>query len=148
VKSNCFAKLVPEILSPVIFGVVCVGGILALSGCMGSKGDFVPVEGTVTWKKQPLDHGVITFVSPGSRAATGDIENGVIKNVTTLKSGDGLHPGEYRVTIVSLDQSDKHKNDMAPPSLIPRKYADIATSELSAVIEQGSSNKKLTFNLE
>jgi hypothetical protein len=117
-----------------------------VAGC-GSGDDRVSITGQVTYKGQPLEHGSIVFVSPKSRQVTGEIERGEIVNVTTAEPNDGIAAGEYMVAITSRDRSEKYKDTMAPPSLIPMRYADPATSDLKATI-QPNENSPLKFDLE
>lgn len=119
---------------------------VALAGC-GTGDGLMPITGEVNYQGKPLEYGTVTFVSPRTRQATAEIADGKIVNVTTKKSNDGLAPGEYRVTITALDRSEKYRDTMVPPSLIPRKYADYSTSELTATIRAGEANE-LRFDLE
>ena len=104
------------------------------------------VTGHVTYQGKPLEQGSIAFVSPHSRQVTGEIKNGDILNVTTLHENDGIAAGEYSVAITSYDRSEKYKNTMVPPSLIPIRYADVSTSGLKANIRPNESNV-LQFDL-
>ncbi len=119
---------------------------ISTMGC-GPGDGLVPVTGEVTYQGEPLESGRVTFISPHSRQANGDIENGKIVNITTKKTNDGLAPGEYQVTITALDRSEKYRDTMVPPSLIPRKYADYQSSGLNATIQPGEPNE-VRFELE
>ena len=127
------------------FLIIALLAILC-EGCGGSN-SLIPVHGEVTYQGKPLEYGTINFVSPNSRLASGEIEEGKFVNVTTYQKNDGLAPGEYFVTISVLDRSEKYRNTMVPPSLIPRKYADFNTSGLTAIIERGKTNE-LRFELK
>jgi hypothetical protein len=104
-----------------------------VAGC-GSGSDLCSVTGQVTYQGKPLEQGSIVFVSPTSRQVTGEIASGEILKVTTTQTGDGIAAGEYLVAISSLDRSEKHRNSMSPPSLIPTRYSDATTSGLKATI--------------
>ena len=117
-----------------------------IAGCGSGTGLF-PVTGQVTYQGKPLEHGSIAFVSPKSRQVTGEIERGEIANVTTVHANDGIAAGEYMVAITSLDQSDKFKNSMAPPSIIPVRYSEVTTSNLKATILPNNDNV-LRFDLD
>ena len=67
--------------------------------------------------------------------------------MTTKKENDGLAPGKYQVAISAMDRSEKYRNTMVPPNLIPDKYADYTTSGQTATIESGKKNG-LRFKLE
>lgn len=116
------------------------------TGC-GSTNSLVSVTGKVTYQGKPLDHGSITFVSRTSRQATGEIERGEIVGVTTTAVNDGIAAGDYLVAITSHDRSEKYKNSMTAPSVIPLRYADIVTSGLKATIQPNHDNV-LQFDLE
>jgi hypothetical protein len=116
------------------------------NGCNSHKG-LVAVTGHVTYQGKPLEQGSIVFLSPHSRQVTGEIKNGEIVNVTTFHENDGIAAGEYEVAITSRDRSEKYKNNMAPPSLIPDRYADVSTSGLKAEI-QSSGKNVLQFELK
>jgi hypothetical protein len=117
-----------------------------VAGC-GSSDGLYSVTGRVTFRGQPLEHGSIVFVAPKSRQVTGEIERGEIVGVTTITTGDGIAAGEYMVAITSRDRSEKYKDSMAPPSIIPARYADVSTSRLSATI-QPNGNNALQFDLD
>ena len=118
----------------------------AVAGCGPSNGLY-SVTGQVTYQGKPLEHGSIVFISPKSRQVTADIEVGEILNVTTIAANDGIAPGEYMVAVTSRDRSEKYKDSMTPPSVIPVRYADVATSDLKATIEPNNNNV-LRFDLE
>jgi hypothetical protein len=70
-------------------------------GCGGDGlGTRYPVSGKVTYKGQPVQKGVISFVPEDKegRGATGQIENGSY-SLTTQTPGDGAFPGKYTVTV-------------------------------------------------
>jgi hypothetical protein len=120
--------------------------LLSLAGCSASDGLY-SVTGQVTYKGKPLEHGSIVFVSPKARQITGDIERGEIVRVSTIKEDDGIAAGEYMVGITSRDQSEKYKDSMTSPSIIPIRYADASTSGLKATIEPNNKNV-LRYELE
>ena len=113
-------------------------------GCGRAGPALGPVEGTVTYKGQPLEQGEIVFHPEKGRPAHGRIEDGRITQVTTLRSGDGATAGPNRVAIQSVQRSTDI--NVQSQSLIPRRYADPARSGLSAQIKQGETNE-LTFEL-
>ena len=117
-----------------------------VAGCGPSNGLY-SVTGQVTYQGKPLEHGSIVFISPKSRQVTADIQRGEILNVTTIAANDGIAPGEYMVAVTSRDRSEKYKDSMSPPSVIPIRYADVAASDLKATIEPNNNNV-LRFDLE
>jgi hypothetical protein len=123
--------------------IVC---LFLTSGC-GGKSDrpkLVPVQGTVSYKGQPLADGTIAFHPQKGRIGTGKIKNGKITDVTSYEPNDGLPVGPYRVAVQSLtnaaDMYAEHK------SLIPERYAEVDKSGLTAEIKDAKENV-LSFDL-
>jgi hypothetical protein len=65
-----------------------------------------------------------------------------------VEQGDGAVPGEYQVKITKVEvtttSADPPDEDVRPEterrSLIPERYGDFNTSELSATIAEGQPN--------
>jgi hypothetical protein len=68
-----------------------------MMGC-GDPDGRVPVEGTITLGGQPLDEGIIEFVSEGLR--TGSV---ISEGKYAIPKTHGLTPGSYKVKITSGD---------------------------------------------
>ncbi|MDC0934950.1 hypothetical protein OAS39_01595 [Pirellulales bacterium] len=122
-----------------------LAALLVAGGC--SESSLPQVTGTVTYQNKPLEYGTIDFVSTHSRRASGQIAEGKILNVTTYEPNDGLAEGDYQVAVHARDRSEEHRDKMVPPSLIPERYSDIATSDLEATIVAGKDNV-LSFDLD
>jgi hypothetical protein len=97
----------------------------AVAGCAGSDGR-IPIEGTVTYKGQPVPGGTIQFIP---RDATRGTREGALlhEGQYALPPKNGLFPGTYHVSISSV-QSGTPAAD-APPGaprggkqLLPEKY--------------------------
>jgi hypothetical protein len=122
-----------------------------LTGCSVGKPlpDLVSVTGTVTLDGQPLPHGTVGF-APADQAvgqpASGKIKDGKFTMVTSASS-PGVVIGDYKVTIVSVDEEpvelppDFVPNPNEPPpepsSLIPKKYNDVENSGLEVSVSPG-----------
>jgi hypothetical protein len=132
----------------VVWAAVC---LTALVGCGGTKGGpaTVDVTGTVTLNGTPVDAANVLFTpdigsSDGRLAsqATTDSE-GRFKLTTHVGGGKfkpGIVPGKYVVAITKLDTAAA-KNTFAPPkNLLPPKYADPKTSQLTAEVAAGNAN--------
>lgn len=125
--------------------------LAACLGCGGGKNDadpsLVPVSGTVTFNGQPLATGIVTLVGDGATAgspASGKIESGKFTIMTSV-SAPGARPGNYKVVIVAkdgVDTMDATGKPVVAKNLIPDRYADVATSGLTATIEKGGSQLK------
>lgn len=145
-----------------IFGLVAMSGLTLILGCGSDDGlgKRYSVSGKVTYKGQPLEKGEILFhlATPDPKGinngATGTISNGSY-SLSTRSADDGAFPGEYIVTIVSLDvdmtkaqanagggvarQDDVAKANRAAKSLIPQKYGQTSTSGLKATVKESSN---------
>jgi hypothetical protein len=145
-------------------------GLLIVLGCSDTTGleKRYPVSGMVTYKGTAVDHGTINFMpvdNTKGRAATGNIENGSY-SLTTAAEGDGALPGQYNVTVNSLEVSDNaelkamtgggggqfpHTKEFAKARdaakhLIPMKYSSLTSSDLKAEVKQESN--KIDFDLK
>ncbi len=118
-----------------------------LVGC-GSSAGLAPtakVEGTVTYKGQPLATGNIVFYPANGRSGSGEIKDGKIGSMTTFEPGDGVPLGANKVTIQAFDKPVVDMNTKRT-SVIPTKYGDANTSDLKADIKAGTN--KVTFELK
>lgn len=122
-------------------------GLLLCGGCGKTNRNLAPVSGEVFYKGKPLAYGTITFVSAKNRSGSGEIKDGKIVNVMTFEKNDGVPVGRIQIAISALDRSEKYRNKMVPPSLIPRKYDDYSKSGLTAKIVAGQNNE-LRFDLK
>jgi hypothetical protein len=133
-----------------------IAATVIVLGCSGDDSGLerrYKVSGTVTYKGQPVPKGTIAFepADPkAGRVASGFIENGSY-SLTTAVQGDGAFPGDYKVAIASSDLDTSalakttgplHQGDeehqkalKAAKSPIPLKYAQTATSGLTAKVE-------------
>lgn len=146
------------------------GAALLSTGC--SPGEkpapegLVPVTGTVKLDDQPLVGATVMFIPAVSGPQTGEVNNaGAETNdqgAYELKSGEGTaagaKPGEYRVVITLLQNSDgsivKPTPDKSPMQLqldgakekLHANYSDLAFSKLKATIPAGGG--AIDFNLK
>ena len=115
-----------------------------LAGCGGS--DLCSVSGTVTLNGKNLDHGTITFISPGDGGSTASaaIVNGAYK----IDQAQGLVPGKYRVSIDSPDGKTPDPSSDAPPgpsgnfasvNRVPAKFN--RESKVEVEVKKGEENK-------
>lgn len=144
---------------------------VAAVGCGGPKiKGLVPAHGVVTHNGTPVEGATVTFVpktiggQAGTSTATTD-KNGNFK-MTTLDPGDGLFPGEYRISVVKdkieggipLEEAaernanpDKFKDDPAPETTVvhelPVIYGDFNTSGLAVTVPE-KGDKAIKIELE
>jgi len=146
--------------------------VIGMAGLLGCSDDGLgkrySVSGKVTYKGQPLEKGLISFISsaPDGRSASGTIENGNY-TLTTQDPGDGAFAGQYIVTIASrnadfTEAADKAKAKGNTSSYIPQdftaeankkaknavpdKYSVPTSSPLKAEVK-AQSNKDMNFDL-
>jgi hypothetical protein len=142
-----------------------VAAMVIVLGCGGDEsglGRRYKVTGKVTYKGEPVARGTVSFLPvkpppPEGRAATGEVKDGYY-SLGTTGNNDGALPGDYAVSIVSVDvdmasaASSKeaggipHQGDAAAQKaiknakrLIPSKYNLGETSGLKATVEGAKS---------
>ena len=143
--------------------------VAALIGCNPGESDRLPrapVDVKVTYKGQPVQDAVVTFLSMGVGAEAGRPPafgrtgpDGTVK-LGTYESSDGAIIGKHGVAIVkqefinqkvAADQDSPDYNPGASPvpqtkHLLPQKYAVAGTSGLTAEVVKGPNS--FTFELK
>jgi hypothetical protein len=119
--------------------VLLITGLVA--GC-GQPGDpLVPVSGRVLVDGKPAAGAAIAFHPSDAANGTHPVAqvdaNGDFR-LTTIRSGDGAAPGDYRVTLtwyVSPPRKKGVEGEESPVrNLIPAKYARTESTPLTATI--------------
>jgi hypothetical protein len=129
-----------------------------MSGCSDDGyGPRYAVSGTVTYNKQPVKQGSITFTPED--VATGKVATGVISEggyaLTTFQPGDGAKPGRYKVSVTAnevdlgkvkaaatagggaaYDEALVAKAQARRKSSVPKKYNTPVTSNLGAEVKE------------
>jgi len=117
-----------------------------------------PAAGDVTYREQPLPNAVVVFVPDGSTrpSAQGRTDPRGHFTLTTFEPGDGAAVGRYRISITKV-------KDVAPPSqelgqappvivkaewLIPERYGNATSSDLTAEVATDGGKNVFTFNLK
>jgi len=131
-------------------------------GCGPSRPPLGKIEGTVYFDGEPIKSGTILFSVAGARDASGRIEDGVIRNVTTFDEGDGVPVGEARIAVLVFREQTPQAapspvvDDTAMPGggssmliggeqfAIPARFTNPESSGLTATITRGTN----TINLE
>lgn len=126
--------------------------VVACGGCGDGRPARVLVKGRVTVAGRPLTTGTITF-SPKEkntvRPAIAYIREDGAFEMTTFSAGDGVQPGDYRVSIIAYDEgplSDAEKWTRKGKKLIPEKYFQHRTSGLEARVPE--NDVTIDFDLE
>ena len=104
--------------------------LLPLAGCGDGRPARVPVSGQVLVDGRPLTTGSIRVVPSGARAAQGTIGEDGRFTLTTYEEGDGCVQGTHRVEVTAIENVDQLAH-----RLIPEKYGDVATSDLTVTID-------------
>ncbi len=127
-----------------------IAALAILSGCGSSGPEMAWVGGKVTYKGQPVPRGLVSFQTTAAdgRNATGMIQPDGSYELQTEKPGDGALLGNYRVSISAREEEEIlmyiPKKPVKPKRLIPEKYENPATSNLTAAVVSGSN----THNFE
>ena len=139
--------------------------LVALVGCeveTESPSGILPVSGTVKLDGVPVKKATISFtpIHDEGMAASGEIIDGAIRNLTTRKQGDGHKLGRYHVAIAGIGaktqafMDDPNTRSSQGPDLVkltalwkdyenpvPPHYANSRTSGLTVeVVPQGSND--------
>ena len=133
--------------------------LIALAGCGGKSVETVKVQGTVTYKGQPVKQGDIAFqpveIGEGRprRAAVGKIDPQGTYSLSTFAPGDGVIPGEYKVVIISREKPKSYEiteaEAAALKSYVPLVYGETAKTPLKESIASDAAEPlQLNFNLE
>lgn len=116
-----------------------------LAGC-SSEPKLIQVEGTVTYRGQPLTNGMINFEptdpAKGDEAASALIGKDGRYRLRTRKPGDGIAPGLYRVAV---------RSDTEPAgsgmSAIPPEYESADRSPLTTEVTPTPEKQTIDLTL-
>ena len=125
---------------------------MLLPGCSGGGiSGTAPVVGKVTYKGEPVEGAVVSFIGEGdgARVATAISGPGGAYELTTAESKGAL-PGKYSVTVTKTETSagamqsmeEAAKSPAPPPAskeLLPVKYGNPAQSPLKFDVKSGSN---------
>lgn len=126
---------------------------LLILGCSGAP-ELASVEGKVNYNGQPLKYGTVMLQNvAGGQPASGSIQpDGSFKPITP-PAGNGVKPGQYKVSIHCYESQDPAKQAAASDGeqslgklLIPKKYTLANTSGLTAEVKP-EGNEPLVFEL-
>ena len=122
--------------------------VLSCALCVGCGGnadgraatDLIPVKGKVTYKGRPITRGVVSFEPDGfGRPASGPIQSDGSFALGTHKDGDGVVPGEHRVSISGFDKALARDRVLA-------KYSSPNSSHLTAKVD--AEHTEFAFDLK
>ena len=126
--------------------------VLLLAGC-GGGGDGVSISGSVSFKGQPVNDGMIQFVPDqgnfGGRSAGGTIVNGRY----TIDSKGGPPPGSYRVEVSSFREIREMTKEETGGAMFGRTPGDLGATQDSMKIRENvvpaefNTESKLSVNV-
>jgi len=125
-------------------------GVVTFAGCGNSGPSLTKVHGTVRYDGTPVTSGTVQFQgqpgqTPELLPGTGIINSDGTYTVTTAH-GPGLASGKYLVGVVSMESGDLEAAQPVVKWLVPERYANPATSGLTAEISTQSA-MPLNFDL-
>ena len=111
--------------------------LLVCTSIIGCGKGFVPAGGKVTYEDgSPVTSGGIVF-SSSFFMAEGRIQSDGTYTLFSLKPGDGLPPGQYKVTIGASETDERERS----VDLIDPKFSDPKSSPLFAEVIKGGTNQ-------
>jgi len=128
--TSAVARIGPAVLVAVLAMIV--------TGCE-SRSKRVPVAGQVLIDGQPLAGGHIWIEPAADRAGSGVIDEQGRFRMTTYDENDGCVPGTHQVAVIST----KQLNPTQTMYLIPLKYRESTTSELTLTIDKPTEDLKI-----
>ncbi|MCC7085065.1 MAG: hypothetical protein IT427_08665 [Pirellulales bacterium] len=143
-------------------GMTCILGSFACSlvvGCGQSGPKTIPVSGQVTYQGTAVPAGLIVFLPASDmecRPGRAFVQSDGSYRATTVKKGDGLMAGEYRVSIMPAplpnDVAQKKgsgpggsNGENRPTPTIPSRYGSPETSGLKLTVDASASS--VTFDM-
>ncbi|WP_010581723.1 hypothetical protein [Schlesneria paludicola] len=109
--------------------------LLTMAGCGGGGVKIYTASGELSLDGEPFGPTSIRLIplKEGNRSAVGTVDKSGKITFTTLKTGDGLPAGQYRVA-VGIDPGE-------PPRLYPKIYGDFGSSPLQANVDAVNDNQ-------
>jgi len=155
--------------------VLLVLTLVPVAGC-GNGSNLVPISGTVSVDGKPVSNGKIVFHPVnGERSGSGPIRKDGSYVVSYLEMGDGLPPGQYKVSIVSdknngepsapvlvvpsdpldpandgflpVESEESLRYDSTNIHVVPREYNRVETTPLIQVIGDEDGEKSFDFDI-
>ena len=132
---------------------------VVIVGCGRSGPELAKVHGSVTFEGVAIKEGSVQFWPEHGRPARGSIAEDGSYQLTTFEPNDGAYVGQHRVTIkaTTLSAPDpeidstqaeiEHFRQKGAKRIrasrvvwvVPRKFAELDSSPLSATVETGSN---------
>lgn len=128
----------------VILVLACVPG----PGCKRNPA-VIPVTGKIFYNDQALPFGTITFQPERGQPGSGDIQEDGTFRISTYAADDGAVPGRHRICVSCYEgqRPGRSQRTASGKLLVPLKYAEFATSGLTADVKD-ASGQTFEFRLE
>ncbi len=129
---------------------VLLSFLVGLAGCGGGgQPDAYPVEGTVTFRGQPVAEAHVRFIPEEGPPAEGITDESGSFTLRTFEPGDGAVAGPHTVTVSKTVVVDPDPNAAYPAmrSVLPDRYARVGASPLVAEVTADGENQ-FAFELE
>jgi hypothetical protein len=146
--SSCFLRL--GLLA------LCAAVTCGCGGHLDDRPETFLVSGNVTYEGEPCADATISFHPQGEqRSAYGRTDSSGNYLLTTVREHDGAMAGEYRVSVSKVinENAEVASTDIAAPqkppqykSLLPEKYGNPETSDLTASVEEGKNQFDFTLS--
>ena len=136
----------------IVLAVPAAGGCSA-KPYQDHRPKLVPVRGVVRFNGKPLDGARVTFTNTAAGISAYGLTDTEGKfTLTTFEPGDGAAPGHYQITVTKAVETGHRTAKSAPPvfrsggaphprSLIPQKYGNLTTSNLTAEVADGENDE-------
>lgn len=115
--------------------------VLLCAGCGQKSAPVGVVRGQVTLDGKPLQSGNVVTIPSAGRGAVGVIQNGDFE-LSTFGKNDGAVPGIHKVAVTANEAGQGTGPEaVVGKSLVPQRYANPETSELTIEVKAGEVNK-------
>ncbi|TWT97638.1 hypothetical protein Pla108_17900 [Botrimarina colliarenosi] len=105
--------------------------LLLACGCGDGRPTRAPVAGQVLIDGQPVPFGMVKFVQPETRAASGRLDSEGRFTLSCFEKNDGAIPGVHKVSITATEGI----NERTTRWHAPKKYANENTSGIEITID-------------
>ncbi|HWL09428.1 MAG TPA: carboxypeptidase-like regulatory domain-containing protein [Planctomicrobium sp.] len=132
---------------------------LLLVGCGGVKDapKLAKVEGTVTYKGEPLNEANVSFIPTSGPVATGRTDASG-RFTLSVRGLQGAVLGDHRVIITAFkvtapsagaeEGESTEEHIIKPVSRIPEKYGELRSTDLKATITNDNPINQIAFDLK
>jgi hypothetical protein len=129
--------------------LLSVAALSLSAGCSDSGLKLGRVSGKVTYKGQPVQGGIVSFMPDESKGTIGPPASGAIGSdgsytMSTNSSGDGALVGYHKVGIVGLDPKPVNPGAAVDPETNPEGYME-AKAKSAAAARSGAIRKQDDF---